>query len=266
MSTKLYSLSINIAYFLLAALCLSACSSSEVHETPEEKRAKEAAAQKVIDQSILAHGGNRYEKASISFDFRDKHYTSIRSGGNYQYTREFQKDSETIRDVLSNAGFQRFTNGQLVELNEKKSNAYLNSVNSVLYFMQLPYGLNDAAVIKRHLGTVEIEGKAYDKIRVSFQEEGGGQDFEDVFIYWINQESSLVDYLAYEYHTDGGGMRFRKAINQRVVNGITFADYINYKPKGIFTDLYELDQAYTQGALEEVSRIINTNIKVALAE
>ena len=50
-------------------------------------------------------------------------------------------------------------------------------------------------------------------------------------MYWFNKETFKPDYLAYDFHTDGGGVRFRKAYNERYVDGIRFVDYENYKPR-----------------------------------
>ena len=60
---------------------------------------------------------------------------------------------------------------------------------------------------------------------------GGGEDFQDEYRYWIDPESGHIDYLAYNYHTDGGGTRFRKAKNRRKKEGFVFQDYINFKPE-----------------------------------
>lgn len=256
-SSTLYKISL----FLFGTFLIASCTQQK-----ELPLTTDANAQSIINQSIEAHGGTLYNKVKISFDFRDKHYTSTRQGGDYEYTRSFQAEDGVIKDVLNNSGFSREIDGQKADLSQRKANAYTNSVNSVLYFAQLPYGLNDAAVIKSDLGTVEIKDKTYHKIQVTFKQEGGGKDYQDVFIYWINQESKKLDYLAYSYETDGGGLRFREAINQREVNGIHFSDYINYQPKDATIHVSQLDQAFNNGQLKELSRIINENVEVTLLD
>ena len=62
------------------------------------------------------------------------------------------------------------------------SDSYSASVNSVHYFAVLPYGLDGKAVNKTYVNKVDIKGKSYHKIKVTFNEEGGGEDFEDVFM------------------------------------------------------------------------------------
>ena len=134
------------------------------------------------------------------------------------------------------------------------------------YFSILPFGLNDAAVKKRLLNSTVINNKAYYKIEITFAENGGGQDFEDVFIYWIGKNDFLIDYLAYSFHTNGGGMRFRVLKEQCIIKGIRFVDYYNYKPKIKTIPLIELDKAFENKQLEKVSEIILEDISVKILD
>jgi hypothetical protein len=93
---------------------------------------------------------------------------------------------------------------------------------------------------------------------------GGGEDFQDEYRYWIDPESGHIDYLAYNYRTDGGGTRFRKAKNRRKKEGFVFQDYTNFKPEKKFTPLDSLPFLFEMGKLIEVSQIENENIQVFL--
>lgn len=223
-------------------------------------------AEKIIDQSIAVHGGDRFQMAKISFDFRKRYYEIYKSPDRFRYLRAFPSESGQVEDILDNEGFIRKVNGERVTLTDKNRNAYSNSVNSVAYFAFLPYGLNDPAVIKTHLGETQLDGKTYDLIKVTFQQEGGGEDFDDEFLFWINQENSRMDYLAYTYHTDGGGVRFRKAKNQREISGILFQDYDNYKPEDETVAVEEIQSLYEDGELELLSEILLENINVELSQ
>ena len=125
--------------------------------------------------------------------------------------------------------------------------------------MSLPQKLNDPAVQKQLMESTEIAGKGYDVMKVTFAEDGGGKDFQDVFYYWFNQQTHELDYLAYSYEVNGGGVRFRQAINARHVDGMLFQDYINYKAAP-GTDLDYLPSLFEQGELVELSRIEVTDI------
>jgi hypothetical protein len=135
-------------------------------------------------------------------------------------------------------------------------------VNSVAYFAFLPYGLNDPAVYKTLVGDATLEGKDYHLIKVTFAEEGGGEDFDDEFLYWINKETYRIDYIAYTYHTDGGGVRLRKAINAHEVEGLVLLDYENYKPSDKKTPLDDMEGLFKAGELELLSEIRLEDIRV----
>lgn len=220
--------------------------------------------QKIVDQAIAAHGGQLFEGRTLSFDFRDKNYLVQRKADGYTYIRSFEDDSlGQVKDVLFNSTtLERYANDTLLDISDEWKKKYANSVNSVLYFFQLPYGLNDEAVIKEYLGQKVINNKLYEKIKVTFRQENGGEDFEDVFVYWFNAETSTLDFLAYSYLTDGGGKRFRQAINRRTIEGMIFQDYVNFEPANPNTKVEDLDKAFNEGTLIELSQILSEKVRI----
>ncbi len=220
----------------------------------------------IIDEAIRTSGGEKYEEGKVEFTFRKKKYSYERSGSEFSYTRlmEDELGKVMVKDHLSNQGFQRTIDGQLQSLPDSLIDRYSNAVNSVFYFALLPYGLNDAAVNKKYIGETTIKGAPYHKVFISFNEEGGGEDFEDTFIYWIHTENKTVDYLAYKYHVNEGGIRFREAFNIRTVGGLRFVDYNNYKPLGDYRsiDLATTDKLFEEGKLKLLSKIILEDITV----
>ena len=226
---------------------------------------KELSAQDIIDKTIAFSGADKVKNSKIGFKFRDKEYAAVRQNGDFKLFRfSNNSENETIEDVLSNNGFKRFVNGKLVKTNDSISNVISNAVNSVHYFSVLPFGLNDKAVNKKLLSSVTIKGKEYYKIEITFSKDGGGEDFEDVFIYWVGKEDFLIDYLAYAYHTNGGGKRFRALKEQCNKNGIRFVDFENYKPLNKEIALINIDRAFEKNELIKVSEIILENIEVKL--
>lgn len=228
----------------------------------EEK--EQITAEEIIDKTIEKAGGERYKRATIEFKFRKYSYKSIRNRGEFQLEREIKDSTGTIRDVVSNTGFQRFINDSLVKVPDSMATRYSSSVNSVHYFAHLPYALNDRAVNKELAGEAEIEGEPYYQLKITFQQEGGGADHHDEFMYWIHKENYTVDYLAYKFLVNDGGIRFRVAYNIRTIEGIRFADYRNYTIDNFNTDLKDLDDLYEQGKLELLSTIETEDIKVQL--
>lgn len=221
-------------------------------------------AQSIVDKSIEVYGGSKLYKSDIEFDFRDIHYRSYNNNGMISYERFIADDSlGSIHDVLNNDGFTRTIEGEVVTLDEEWTGKYSRSVNAVVYFFRIPFNLNDAAVNKRLLGESMVGDKAYYKVEVTFDEEGGGDDFDDAFVYWFNKETFIIDYFAYSYSTDGGGKRFRQMINPRTINDRLVVDYINFEPKDPSQEIESFDQAFLAGELEELSRIEKRNVKIS---
>lgn len=245
---------LRFSIFLLLIAQLSSC------DTRSE-------AQKIVDAAIEAHGGKAFEKSKIEFDFRAMHYTIYKSPTAFEYTREFTDSTGTVKDVLNNDGFVRTVNGVKIDtLTEERVGAFSRSVNSVAYFAFLPYGLNDPAAVKTYLGETELKGKKYDKIKVTFVAEGGGEHFEDEFLYWFGKEDHLMDFMAYSYHTDGGGVRMREVSHVNEVGGIRFQNYLNLKTDDKNTPVEKMEELYIAGQLEKLSEIILENTEVTVTE
>jgi len=221
-------------------------------------------AEEIIDKTIEKAGGERYRKATIEFKFRNHRYRSIRNRGEFQLERMTIDTSVVIKDVLSNTGFQRFINDSLAKVPDSMATRYSASVNSVHYFAHLPYALNDRAVNKQLEGETGFKGEQYYQIKITFEQEGGGADHHDEFMYWIHKDNFTIDYLAYKFLVNDGGIRFRAAFNIRTIEGIRFADYHNYTTLNFKTALKDLPDLYEQGKLELLSTIETEDINVTL--
>ncbi len=217
----------------------------------------------IVDKSIEVHGGENYANTKTEFDFRSIHYTISKTSDQFEYIREFTDSIGEVKDVLNNEGFTRFINGAKQDtLSEERIGAFSRSVNSVAYFAFLPYGLNDPAAIKTYLGETTLNDENYHLIKVTFAQEGGGEDFDDEFLYWIGVEDFYVNFMAYSYHTDGGGVRMREVKAVKEVGGIRWQDYLNFKPENENTPVEEMQNLYESGKLELLSEIILENISV----
>jgi len=216
-------------------------------------------ADQIINAAINAHGGDLYEEASYSFIFRTKEYSFKNEKENYKYEVNKGHNGKIIKDMLNNTAFTRFVDGKKSSLSKEMKARYAASLNSVIYFALLPYKLNDLAVNKTYEGISTIKGQDYDVVKVTFNQEGGGEDFNDQFYYWIHTKTKTMDYLAYNYNENEAGVRFRSAYNVRTVEGIRFQDYINYKAT-VGTPLKNLPALYEKGDLVELSRIEIENI------
>ena len=245
------------SFFIITSLfflLLTACHISAKKSVTTANLIQASKAEKVLSNAIQAHGGEGYETAEFQFVFREKTYTFKNEDKTFQYIRSFEENGQAVQDILNNTTFKRMINGQEVSLSPKDLAKYRESVNSVIYFATLPHKLQDPAVNLAHEGTTIIKGKSYDVLAVHFDELNGGVDYEDEYYYWINQKTNRIDYLAYNYQVNNGGVRFRSAYNTRVVDGIVFQDYINFKaPLG--TPLVELPTLFEKETLQQMSLI-----------
>ena len=236
---------------ILLFLILVSCSNSSHISTSQ-----------IINKSIKAHGWDQ-DDFSIVFDFRDYQYELKRKNKFYSFQRTTKKEGNVVKDLMSSKKkLKRFINNKSVELSDSMTNVFSNSLNSVMYFFQLPRPLKDQAVITKYLGLAKIFNEKYWTIKVTFKENGGGKDYQDEFRYWININNGQIDYLAYNYLTEGGGTRFRQAVNKQLNQGFIFQDYINFKPNVKFVSLDSLPILFEAGNLIKVSNIKNKNIQV----
>ncbi len=252
---------------VLLVVLLSSCKNENSNsiKSGSESNPKTLTADDIITKSIAVSGGERFKQSSLKFEFRDTYYQALRKNHEFLLVRVLVKDNDSTFDMLSNVGFERYHNDAFVKLEDSIANVYSASVNSVHYFSVLPYGLNDTAVNKTLLESEKIKGKDYHKIKVTFNEEGGGEDHEDIFVYWVNKETYKVDYLAYSYaEVSGIGMRFREAYNERYITGLRFVDYNNYKTENTTIPLENLAEAFEADELKLLSKIELENIKVDL--
>lgn len=240
-----------VIFFLILAFVFGSCNTSLTDP------------QQIIDKAIVAAGGEKYVNSIIEFDFRERHYIAIREGGKFSYQRVFRDSTKTFHDFVSNDGFKREIDGVVADVADSMKVKYTSSTNSVIYFALLPYGLNDAAVQKKFLGETIMDGKAYYKVEVSFRQDGGGEDFQDMFNYWVSKDDFSIGYLSYSFsENDETSSRLRKAYNPRRIGNILFLDYINYKPKDNKVRFDQLEELYEKDELEELSKIELQNISV----
>jgi len=268
MLLRLLLIGLTVTFLMIACSPPDATLTATVETDPSPAAAPKETPVKVLDPAAVslleraynAHGGQRFDKAHYAFTFRDKRYSFIVKDGRQVYFRSYQKDGEMVVDSIEGGEFIQTIEGHRQALTKKDKATGFESLNSVIYFATLPYKLRDPAVNLYPAGTTSIKGKSYDVLKVNFDQEGGGVDHDDNFRYWINQETDRIDYLAYDYKTNKGGVRFRSAYNPRVVAGMLFQDYINYKaPLG--TPLADLPALYEKGELEELSRIETEDVE-----
>lgn len=247
--------------FFLVFLISVACASE-----PKEVVIEKTPAEMIVDSAIAYHGGEIYNNLKLSFSFRDRDYGAFRKNGLFEYTRVSRDSTGEYIRVVNNDGFSETLNSEKISHTSKDSIARAGSVNSVVYFALLPGLLNDPGAIKTLDGSDEIDGINYHRIKVTFNPENGGEDHEDVYLYWFDKDAYRMDYLAYSYHTEEAGTRFRKAMHSRRINGLVFQDYENFRGPANTDSLMFVMDLYKRGELELLSTIELNRIHVAPAD
>ena len=249
-----------LSVFILFASCGEDLGTNDAM-SPSEKTVL-SPAEEIVRLMQEAHGVNALDGKEIGFSFRDKVYSRYAFNNQYGYSRSgLNEEGEMVIDSWRGDDFKRTINNVAIQVTDKKENAYKSSINSVFYFALLPVSLTDPAVNVDLIGDVRIKDKMYTKIKVTFDEEGGGEDHSDIFVYWMNKETKRMDFLAYQYFTEGGGIRFREAFNPREIGGFVFQDYNNFVPvAGI--ELSDCDKAFEMGQMELVSEVVLEDIIV----
>ena len=252
--------SVSILYFLPIIFLLACQTNDKKEKGNQSSPEKNISTAYIIQKAIEYSGKNKIKDNKVIFQFRDKTYISERICDQFKLTRV--DSSKNIKDVYYKDEIKREIKGQPVQLADSTAANIRSSINSVHYFVHLPYRLKDSAVKTEKLNDDTINDKEYYQLQVKFREKGGGEDHKDIYHYWFNKGNFSMDYLAYRFYTNDGGIRFRERRNEKRLDGVVFQDYNNFKPLSKDLKLSELSEAYQNNQLEKVSEIITTPISV----
>lgn len=248
-----------LAALLALPLLLTACADSA--SPPDAPSADSLSVDELIRNAVNAHGGPVIDTSVVTFTFRGARFRLLHDHGRFRYER-ITTDSAgaRVREVLSNDSLYRTVDGQRVTLDEEERSAMNTTVNSVSYFALLPHKLTDPSVEANRLGIDTVRGTPYHRVEVTFAQEGGGQDWEDRFVYWFDADTHDMDFLAYAYglgsDEEAPGHRFREAYNVRRVRGVRIADYVNYTDTTLRpSSLASYPERLGTETLQEVSRV-----------
>ncbi|TVR62942.1 MAG: hypothetical protein EA422_10240 [Gemmatimonadales bacterium] len=242
----------SVVRLLGIAILLVAAQGCDGGSTPE----------RTVEQAIQRHGGERFDRMEVHFDFRGDTYRVVRDDGRFLYERKYRQDGASIRDWMTNQETGREVDGQPVPLDDSELAALETAVNSVVYFGFLPFRLLDPAARHRDLGETRIGEEPYRVVEVTFEEDGGGQDWEDRFVYWFHRDGNTLDYLAYRFHTGDGGSRFRRAVNRREVGGLLLQDWENFTADPHVDDIADYPVLLGSPDLSLVSVVELENVRV----
>jgi len=219
----------------------------------------------IVDRAIAHHGGEAYEHSEASLDVCSK------SGCFHVETRtlknrfEFEvagKASGRQREVSSAGGTTTVKiDGETVAVDAAAKQRNIDWAMARIYFCFLPYRLNDPGVFKKDLGLTDWAERKLHRIKVTFAA-GSSTDASDEYMYWFDPETARLEYFAYTYDDNGGGLRFRRAINHRRFGGILFFDQENFGTEGAGLSVDLIDEAFVRNQLRHVSTVRLQDIEV----
>ena len=210
-----------------------------------------------MDRARTHHGSARLDRAEVTFSFRGTPYVIRRDGGAFRYSRTVTDSlGRTVEEAVDNDGTHRSVDGVEEPLSPQDAARIGESVNSVAYFATLPARLADPAVRARLLTPDRVGGTDYDRVEVTFAQDGGGADAQDRYVYWLRQSDGEIGYYAYSYLETPGdtaraatGTRFRVPIRIWREGGALFQDWHNLSADSAgrierFGDLYDNGQTF----------------------
>lgn len=256
---------------LLLLLLVTGCAAPQEAAEGLGEAAAVAVAEKVehlelVDRAIAVHGGDRVENANVRLTVTSKSgsfdIATLRSGEGFEHRIVESKNGVETVHRQTNGAMEKTENGAAIPIPEGEMARVHSYVNQRMYFLFLPYKLNDAGTYKEDLGLETWDGRELHKVRVSFQPGTSAGD-ESEYMYWFEPESGRLAQFAYDY-TGGTGLRFRKLFNYRDEGGIIFYDAENYglntRSGGLSVNL--ITPEYAEQELPLVSTIQLSNIEV----
>lgn len=256
-----------------AALCAGSCAAPEPQPSASATGAEAVSSPPgkveqldIVDRAIEAHGGPLVESSRVRVTVTSKSGSfdieTSRQGDVFEHRISENKNGSLRVHRQTNDALELTENGEPVAFAENDLAGAHSYVNQRVYFLFLPYKMNDPGTYKEDLGLEVWDGRELRKVRVSFQPGTSAGD-ESQYMYWFDPETARLEQFAYDYSA-GTGLRFRKLFNYREVGGITFYDAENYglntRRGGLGVDL--VTPEYAAKDLPLVSTIELSNIEV----
>lgn len=138
------------------------------------------------------------------------------SSGNYTEHSLLGANGKVIEGYDGKDAWVKF-NGKLST--DEKANGvarFLRKTN--YYWFAMFFKLQDEGVNLKHLGNKEIEGKAYDLVKVTFGDAVG--DAQDTYILYINKKTKLIDQFLFTVVSFGVTEPNLMKVHYETINGI----------------------------------------------
>ncbi len=219
----------------------------------------------IVDRAIEHHGGEIYRHSETELDLCSKsgcfQVTANLDGDRWAYTVSGKSGGSQLRVLSADDRLKVQRDGAEEAVTADKEQRFRDWAMARVYFCFLPFRLNDPSVLKQSLGLVGWNGRRLHKVKVTFRA-GTSTDAGDQYMYWFDPETARLEYLAYSYDDNSGGLSFRRAVRHRRIGGLLFFDQENYGPDGPGLSVDAIDPAYVRDAMRHVSTVRLEGIRV----
>ncbi len=218
----------------------------------------------LIDASIEAHGGKRFFDSTVQFRYEERDYTVAWKNRSPRFKAVRVLDTITYVGTYE-GGLQRYyENDSLIEENMHIRRFIDSKLEGLCYLFSIPYVFDQNAVIAERGEDVVIKRKNYHTVHISFTETEDGPG--DEFYLYINAETFLVDYYADKYSLTGGRMLFKRAVNQRTVDGFVFSDFYMFEDRSGQVALKDFYKGFNDLTLNDLNKLEFEDIRIVPSE
>ncbi|MCY3971373.1 MAG: hypothetical protein OXG74_15680 [Acidobacteria bacterium] len=252
---------------LAAAALLTACAGPDPEPEPGPAPPPGTAERlDIVDRAIEFHGGALFEQSQVRLTVASRSGSfdvdSMADGDRFEQRIRASNGSDEREYRRDNTALEVTEGGQPMEMDEAERARAESYVNQRMYFLFLPYKLNDPGTYKEDEGLEEWNGRQLHRVRVTF-EPGTSDGADSAYVYWFDPETARLEQFAYDY-SEGTGLRFRVLTNYRRIGGLLFYDAVNYglntRDGGLTVD--DINPAYVEEELPLVSQIEHRDIDV----
>ncbi len=219
----------------------------------------------IVDRAIEHHGGEIYRHSETELDLCSKsgcfHVVARMDGDEWAYTVSGKSRGSHQEVISTHDRLTVWRDGSEVPVAADREQGFRDWAMARVYFCFLPFRLNDPSVLKQDLGLVDWDGRSLHKVKVTF-EAGSSTDAGDQYMYWFDPETARLEYLAYSYDDNGGGLRFRRAVRHRRIGGLLFFDQENFGADGPGLSVDMIDAAFVRDSMRHVSTVRLEEIQV----
>ena len=219
----------------------------------------------IVDRSIEHHGGERYRESLTELRLCSKSgcydLTARVDGGWVDLEVVGPAGGHQRRAKVSNDTVELWRDGAPIQLSDTDSSKIRDWVMARVYFVFLPFRLDDPSVIQQDLGLESWGERQLHKIKVTFVPESSS-GAEDEFLFWFDPQNQRLVQFAYSFSGNPGGLRFRRAFNYRRIGGILFFDQENWGMDGPGLTVEEIDPE-TLAAWQLISTVTLHEIRVS---